>query len=236
MISKVKCVLLDDELLGLKYLQMLSDQIPQVQIVAVFNNPMEFLQAQMNLDYQVLICDINMPGITGMEIAELVPDKAIIFCTAYKQYAVQAFEINAIDYLVKPIKKERLQKAIDKVCMVLHEKKRPTFLNVNTNKGKAIIQFDNIDFITTCETDPRDKELYFDNQTKIILKNTTLDKLMSSLPKANFCRVNKREIINYRIVSFYSYDQIHTTVLDSSGKPILVSLGASFKSDFLANI
>lgn len=234
MVSKIKCILLDDELLGLKYLKMLCEQLPEVEVVASYNNPLLFLEEQAGLDYQLVILDINMPEMDGLGVAQLLPNKGIIFSTAYKEYAVEAFDIDAIDYLTKPIKKERLQKAIHKAMRLLDKEERVDFLTVNTNKGKAILQFDSILLVTTSVTDPRDKVVWLDNQTQLTIKNMSLDKLIEQLPKKRFCRINKSEILALRAVNFFSYDEITTTLMGDNSKPIMVTLGAAFKTDFLA--
>ncbi|MDR2222940.1 MAG: response regulator [Flavobacteriaceae bacterium] len=234
MVSKIKCILLDDELLGLKYLKMLCEQLPEVEVVASYNNPLLFLEEQAGLDYQLVILDINMPEMDGLGVAQLLPNKGIIFSTAYKEYAVEAFDIDAIDYLTKPIKKERLQKAIHKAMRLLDKEERVDFLTVNTNKGKAILQFDSILLVTTSVTDPRDKVVWLDNQTQLTIKNMSLDKLIEQLPKKKFCRINKSEILALRAVNFFSYDEITTTLMGDNSKPIMVTLGAAFKTDFLA--
>ncbi|MTG99173.1 response regulator [Myroides albus] len=236
MTSKIKCILLDDELLGLKYLKMLCEQIQELEIVAVFDNPLVFLEQQKQLNYQLLILDINMPQIDGLSVAQLVPTKGIIFTTAYKEYAVEAFEIDAIDYLTKPLRKDRLLKAVHKAMRNIEKEEKPLFITSNTNKGKAVIYFEDILLITTSEDDPRDKEVLLINDGRITLKNISLDKLLEVLPHGLFVRVNKREIIAYKAVQFFSYDEITTTIFDVNNKPLLVTIGAAFKSDFLANM
>lgn len=234
MVSKIKCILLDDELLGLKYLKMLCEQLPEIDIVAAYDNPLIFLEEQGSLDYQLVILDINMPEMDGLGVAQLLPNKGIIFSTAYKEYAVEAFDIDAIDYLTKPIKKERLQKAIQKAIRLLDKEEKVDFLTVNTNKGKTILQFDSVLLVTTSVTDPRDKVVWLDNHTQLVIKNMSLDKLIEQLPKKRFCRINKSDILALKAVNFFSYDEITTTLLGENGKPIMVTLGAAFKTDFLA--
>ncbi|PTS91110.1 two-component system response regulator, partial [Flavobacterium sp. HMWF030] len=97
--TKLKCLLLDDELPGLMYLKMLCEQIDEVEIVKTFNNPEKLLADIPNLDFDLLISDIEMPGIDGLHLAEMLENKLVIFCTAYKEYAAEAFNIDAVDYI-----------------------------------------------------------------------------------------------------------------------------------------
>lgn len=110
----MKCVLVDDELPGLKYLKLMCEQIADVEIVKAFNNPAKFLNESKDLDYDFCILDIAMPEINGLQLAELIKEKPIIFVTAYKDFAAEAFDLDAVDYIRKPIQKERLEKAIKK--------------------------------------------------------------------------------------------------------------------------
>ena len=109
----IKCVILDDELLAISYLKLLCNEL-DVEVVKAFNNPKVFLQEIDNIDCDLCILDIEMPGLNGLQVAELIKGKKIIFTTAYKEYAAEAFDLDVIDYVRKPIKKERLQQALEK--------------------------------------------------------------------------------------------------------------------------
>lgn len=103
--TKLKCLLLDDELPGLTYLKMMCEQIPELEVVKAFDNPEKLLAEMKNLDFDLVITDIEMPGMDGLSVANLLKDKMVIFTTAYKEYAVDAFDIEAIDYITKPVKR-----------------------------------------------------------------------------------------------------------------------------------
>ncbi|MDM1408986.1 response regulator transcription factor [Myroides sp. DF42-4-2] len=234
--SKLKCILLDDELLGLKYLKMLCEQIAEIEVVKVFDDPVSFVEEAPTLDFDVAILDINMPGMDGLSVAQLLTNKGVIFVTAYKEYALEAFEVDAIDYIAKPIKKERLQRAVQKAMRQLKPVELNASLTINSNKGKAILQFEDILYIKTCESDGRDKEIFLEGDQQLIAKNISLDKLVEVLPAAKFCRINKREIIALKIVRFFGHDLITTQLLTEQGKPLELTLGVTFKTDFLDKI
>ena len=99
--TKLKCLLLDDELPGLTYLKMLCEQIIDIEVVKTFNDPVLLLNEQSFLDYDFCIMDIEMPSMNGLQVANLLNGKPVIFTTAYKEYAVEAFDLNAIDYVQK---------------------------------------------------------------------------------------------------------------------------------------
>jgi len=104
----------------------------------------------------------------GLSVAQLLTNKGIVFVTAYKEYALEAFEVDAIDYIAKPIKKERLQRAIQKAMRQLKPIEQNTSLTINSNKGKAILQFDDILYIKTCENDGRDKEIILEGEQQSV--------------------------------------------------------------------
>ncbi len=116
---KLKALIVDDEYPARQELRYLLSNFNNVEIVGEAANAQEALALIKALDYQVLFLDISMPGMTGLElgavIQELPKQPHVIFVTAYDEYAVQAFEVNAVDYLLKPVEPGRLKKAIDKV-------------------------------------------------------------------------------------------------------------------------
>jgi two-component SAPR family response regulator len=107
-------LLLDDELPSLAYLKILCEQIPQLEVVKSFNNPAAMVEGMPTLEFDLCILDIEMPEMNGMQIASLLRDKLVIFTTAYKEYAAEAFDLDAIDYVRKPVSLARLKQAVTK--------------------------------------------------------------------------------------------------------------------------
>ncbi len=234
--TRLKCLLLDDELPGLTYLKMLCEQIPELEVVKAFNNPDVFLSELPGLDFDLCILDIEMPVISGIEMANLLQDKLIIFATAYKEFALEAFELDAVDYLQKPIKKERLQMAVQKALKrSQQESPKKKLVQLQADKGKILLYFDKINYIKTASYDSRDKEVLLEDGTTVVLKNISFEKLLKLLPASDFCRINKHEIIKLGIVQFFSADQITTNFI-FKGKNMVLILGNSFKKDFLSKV
>ncbi len=235
--TKLKCLLLDDELPGLTYLKMLCEQIPELEIVKAFNHPEKLLEEIPKLDFDLCISDIEMPGIDGLTLAKLLQNKLVIFTTAYRDYAAEAFDIDAVDYITKPVTKERLQKAVAKASerfdKVPIAKK---FIQLNTDKGKALLYFDQIAYIKTALTDSRDKEVFLMDGSSLILKNINFDSLLSQLPETDFCRVNKKEIIAITAVKFFSHNEITLKHQDKNGKFTTLLLSETYRSDFLLKV
>ena len=235
--TKLKCLLLDDELPGLAYLKMLCQQIPELEIIKAFNDPEKLLAEIPVLDFDLLISDIEMPGIDGLSLANSLKGKLIIFATAYKDYAAAAFDMDAVDYITKPIKLERLQKAVLKASERFHKPDTAKkFLPVNTDKGKAMLYFSSIVSVATSENDSRDKEVVLTDDTVLLLKNINFDSLLRQLPVNDFCRINKKEIIAMKAVKFFSHNEITLNQPLKNGKFPTVMLSEIYRSDFLAKV
>lgn len=235
--TRLKCLLLDDELPGLSYLKLLCEQIPELEVVRAFNDPEIFLSAFPGLDFDLCILDIEMPGTNGIEVAALLKDKPVIFTTAYKDYATDAFDLDAIDYLVKPVKFERLQQAVNKAMQRLAlENKTRKYIRLNTDKGNALLYFDQLVYVKTSEIDSRDKAAFLENGTTQLLKNISFEKLISFLPSGDFCRINKKELVALRKVSHFSNDQITTNIYLQSEMPLTLTLGDAYRTDFIGKV
>ena len=119
---KLKALIVDDEYPARQELRYALESFENIEIVGEAANAQEALALIKALDYQVLFLDISMPGMNGLElgaaIQELPKRPYIIFVTAYDEYAVSAFDVNAVDYILKPIEPERLKKAINKVMRI----------------------------------------------------------------------------------------------------------------------
>lgn len=115
----LKAVCIDDERLALNFMEHLLEGVDEVKLVASFQHGREGLEFVLKEKIDVVFLDIEMPEFNGLELAEKMlekkPELDIVFVTAYNEYAVNAFEVNAIDYLMKPVKADRLQKTIDRL-------------------------------------------------------------------------------------------------------------------------
>jgi DNA-binding LytR/AlgR family response regulator len=195
------------------------------------------LDEAAKLDFDLCISDIEMPGIDGLTLANLLKDKLVIFTTAYKDYAAEAFDIDAVDYITKPVTKERLEKAVAKALERFNKVElSKKFIHLNTDKGKSLLYFDQIQYIKTALTDSRDKEVLLADGSFLILKNINFDSLLNQLPKADFCRVNKKEIIAISAVQFFNHNEITLSLHEKNGKPIVLVLSETYRNDFLSKV
>jgi len=205
-----KTLIVDDEPLARKRLiYLLKDFKDEIEILAEAANGDEALEKLKDEEFDLVFLDIQMPGLSGLELLEQLADPpVIIFTTAFDQYALKAFEENAIDYLLKPIERERLKKAIEKLKRFSAEKKdhlQDQLKSILSSIQKPLIkQFpvkigDRVIFIEC-------NEIYFFRALdKVVVLNTfdkeyicseTLNVLEESLPADKFRRVHRSAIVN----------------------------------------
>ncbi len=170
-----------------------------------------------------------MPGIDGLHLAEMLQNKLVIFCTAYKEYAAEAFNIDAVDYITKPVKLERLQKAISKaVERFAKPDAGKKFIQLNTDKGKMLLYFNQIQYIKSAISDSRDKTVLLTDGSFLNLKNIKFDTLLKELPEADFCRINKKEIVAVKAIKFFNHNEIVLHYLEENNQKC--------ESDFKRNL
>jgi DNA-binding LytR/AlgR family response regulator len=220
MSTKIRIVIVDDEELARKRINELLDRLDDVECVGEAANGLEAVERIRELSPDVVILDIQMPGMTGLEVVEALDDPPlVIFATAYDEYAIKAFELNSIDYLLKPIEAERLSEAIERARKLaaggpeLDEQiKRLADLvrsrgvdRLPVLRGKRIILVDVKDIVWIGVAD----ELVFvHTKDARYLINMTMAELEQRLDPAVFFRTHRSSIVNLNhvleIVPWYS--------------------------------
>lgn len=230
----IKCILLDDELPMLSYLQALCREIEDVEVVKSYNNPLRFLDDLDKLDFNTCILDINMPGINGLELAKRLEGRAIVFSTAYKAYAAEAFDLDAIDYIRKPYQLDRLEKALSKVRTWLgnNDFAGPIYIELNTNMGKSRINTDDVAYISVADNDRRDKEVWLKDGQRLLAKNITFDEILTRFPQRGFCKINRKTVIALHAVSHYTTQTVSCEIA-SLKNPIQFKLSEQYREQFM---
>ncbi len=224
----IKCVILDDELLAISYLKLLCDEL-KVEVLKAFNDPQIFLQEIDAIDCDLCILDIEMPGLNGLQVAELIKGKKIIFTTAYKDYAAEAFDLDVVDYVRKPIQKERLQQAFEKTEKLIQDHEKSHFFEWNTNLGKSLIFTNEIIWIRASEIDSRDKDLTLKNGSEITLKNLSFKHLSELLPQKYFVQINKKEMVNVQSIKILSPSEVFLDIAAADGNPVKLSVSEVYR-------
>ncbi|GEQ86774.1 DNA-binding response regulator [Patiriisocius marinistellae] len=189
--NAIKCIIIDDEELARKLIDTYVDKINYLQCEGTFENPVEALSYIKKNTVDLIFLDIQMPDLKGTDFADLISksNTRIIFTTAYSEYALQGFELNALDYLVKPITFKRFLSAVEKFPKSAKLLDDTITIKSGYDLHKVITK--TIIFIKS------DSEYvhYHIEDGKKIMANQSLSKLEASLPNY-FLRVHRSYIIN----------------------------------------
>jgi two-component system LytT family response regulator len=225
----MKALLIDDETLARNELRFMLNEFPQIQIVGEAAHADEALDLVTSLKPDLIFLDISMPEKNGFEfLEELTHTPEVIFVTAYDQYAIKAFEANALDYILKPIKAERLQQAIEKASKQIDERRIRMGNNNLSGQSQVFIKdgekcyFVRISDIFLLESAGNYVKVYFDNKRPLLHKS--LNQLEEKLPQDMFFRVNRQQMINLNYIQnieSYFKGGLHVTL--KSGHSVEVS-------------
>lgn len=232
---KIKCVIADDEQLARQLLKSYVDKLPQLELVAMCKNAVEVLSVLQQNSVDLLLLDIQMPDLTGIDLLKTVqyPPK-VIFTTAYKEYALEGFELNVVDYMLKPIAFDRFVRGINKVQEQLTPKtivpkpepeveKSPSknYISVKADHKIYKLNFSDIIYIEGMR-----EYVAFHTSDNKILTLESLKNLEQTLPN-QFMRVHKSFIVNKEKIQSLSGNQIEV-----NGNSIPV--GKSYKKEVLS--
>lgn len=205
----MRTLIIDDERLARNELRRLLENFPKVDVVGEAANADEALPLIETLQPDLLFLDIQMPGKNGFELLQSIEGKApeVVFTTAYDEYAIKAFEFNALDYLLKPVELSRLSEAIHRVEEELHQNtlaERPGAVKDHTRllgeadqvfvKDGEKCWFVKLGKVRLFESMGNYVRLYFDDQKPLVLKS--LNALEDRLDPATYFRANRKHIIN----------------------------------------
>jgi DNA-binding LytR/AlgR family response regulator len=213
MTPAIRVLIVDDEELARTRLKSLLDGLPDVECVGEAENGIEAVEKVKELAPDLMLLDIQMPGMNGFEVLEALDDvPLVVFATAFDEYALKAFEVNSIDYLLKPIEKERLSQAIERARRLLsggpelrQEIERLAGLigargvdRLPVVKGKRIVLVDHADIVWVGASD----ELVFvHTKDGRHLANATMGELEARLDPRAFFRVHRSSIVNLKHVA-----------------------------------
>lgn len=189
----IKAIAIDDEGLALEVIKSHASKVPFLELKEVFTNAVLGLDYLQNHPVDLLFLDINMPDISGIDIAKLVSKKTmIVFTTAYSDYAVKGFELDALDYLLKPFNLSRFIMACQKAqeWIALQPKNEPHYLFVKTADGQIRIDFADLLY---CES--QGNYVTFQIENRKIISRMTLSETEKLLP-SYFFRTHRSFLVN----------------------------------------
>ena len=194
----IRAIVVDDEAPARSELKYLLEETGQAEVVAEASNVREAIERLKEKGCDVMFLDINMPGATGLQLGEalqrLTHKPAVVFVTAYSEHALKAFEVNATDYLLKPVDPERLIKALQRV----KEQKvtgtstgKSDRIPVEKNGKKLLVSTDKIHYIMA-----KDDYSYLHTENDRYLSTVSLAQLEQKLEPDGFFRVHRRYLVN----------------------------------------
>lgn len=230
----ILCIIVDDETIAREIIATHLLKIPNIKIVASCTNAIEAFSVLRAHNIDLVFLDINMPDISGISFAKSINKSVkVIFTTAYRDFAVEGFELQAVDYLLKPISFDRLLKAVnnyfeiytksnDKEHLKIHDN---DFMFVRSERRMIKIDFDSIIYI---ESYSDYIKIHLNNQT--IVTRETISAIEAKLPSNTFLRIHRSYIIALKHITSFTNEAI---VINNN---ITLTISRSYKKEVLQRL
>lgn len=229
----IKCVIIDDEQPAINVLVNYIKRVPYLQLVGTAKNPIQGIELINSTKAELVFLDIQMDEMSGIDVIKVLTDNVkVIFCTAYSEFAVTSYELNAVDYLMKPIPFDRFASAIKKISSlnITSLVNEPVitsndYIFVKTEqKGKMVkIDLDDIDFI-----EAMNNYIAFYRGNSKTLVYSTMKEIEGHLPSSKFIRIHKSYIIAINKITTVDNNCI---ILKNRSEQIPISL--TYKTAFM---
>lgn len=227
----MKCIIVDDEPIAREGIKLLIEEIPQLELLKSFNNAEDASVFINKEPVDLIFLDINMPGINGIEFAHNIPKQTlIIFTTAYSQYALDSYEVDAIAYLVKPIDPIKFRKAVNKAmvyhALLLDEDKKSVdvteddYIFVKSDRKYFKVNLTDILFIEGLKD-----YVIIQTENRRIISRIRLKTIHELLPANMFFRINKSYIVNKKRIDSFDNNDVFI-------KNYEIAIGNSYRDDF----
>ncbi|SFN89906.1 two-component system, LytT family, response regulator [Paenimyroides ummariense] len=230
----MNCIVIDDEPVARMGMEDLITNSPPLVLLKSFRSAIGVDEFLKNHQVDIVFLDIEMPDLNGIEFAESVPGNVlVIFTTAYSQYAIDSYNLDALDYLVKPISQKRFDISISKASSYLSLMKKEKYIVENAMEDYIIVR-----------ADKRFHKIYFDDIIYIealkdyviinIIKDDrhitwmNLKNIYSKLPSNKFSRINRSYIVNNKYVTSFNNFSVWIDDLE-------INLGKNYREDFFRN-
>ena len=232
---KIRCIVVDDEALARKYLKDYISKVPFLELLGDFNSPLKASELLAQGIVDLMFLDIQMPDITGLDFLRSLNKRPfVILTTAYKEYALEGYELDIIDYLLKPFSFDRFLKSVNKVNMLMVNKEKKSepksdynqtdfhddYIIIRADRKYYKINYDDLIFI-----EGQKAYVTFHSEGK---KNVTalasLKELEDKLPEKKFIRIHKSYIVSVKKI-----DSLDGNMIEIAGEKL--PIGKSFKSN-----
>lgn len=228
---KIKCVIVDDEPLAIRVIEKHIEKLSEFELIARCKNAVEAFEILKNQAIDLIFLDIQMPELTGLEFLKTLNNPpTVVITTAYRNYAVDAFDLDVLDYLVKPVSFERFLKSVNKYYLQNSSKQisaeklavsdadNSKFLDIRKGKTMLRVLLSDIEYIESF----RDNVVIHTKMSSYTTKNQ-IGRLEEKLPVGKFLRVHKSYIISIKDIKSISPTNI--TLLNKD-----IPVGRSYKS------
>ena len=240
--NKINCLIVDDEELARNLVENYINRLPHLNVVGKCANPFEAMQVLQENKVDLMFLDIQMPELTGVEFLRTLPQKPlVIFTTAYKEYAMEGYELDVVDYLLKPFRFERFLQAVNKAGKLLKpdnntpnnstappveqkKEKQKDYILVKSDFKVFRIFFKDILYIESMK-----EYVAYHTPNGRTLSLGSLKKLEQELPPESFMRIHKSYIANISYIAALEGNMVHL------GKKKL-PIGTSYKEEVLKRV
>ncbi len=233
----INVIIVDDEPLALDVLETYIEKIPELNLVKRCNNALEANDALKNFDVDLMFLDIQMPQLTGTDFLKTLSNPPlVVFTTAYANYAIEGFELNAIDYLLKPISLERFMKAVNKAVEQIELQRKdsaatitssddPNFIFVKADKKLIKVSYNEIIYIEGLKD-----YVIIRQDTGRIITLQTMKSLEEKLPVGIFKRIHRSYIINLNRINAIVGNMVEIT---EKGQTKHLPVGKNYRDELL---
>lgn len=229
----MNCIIVDDEPLAREAMELLVEESGQIDLAGTFNSAAAAARFMEQQVVDLIFLDIQMPGTTGLELARTLSKKTlVVFTTAYTEYALDSYEVDAIDYLVKPIESDRFRKAVDKAIayhsLLLQEEKETIEMTMDEDEYffvKAERKYFKVNFADILFIEGLKDYVILQLADQRIITRMSLKAIFNLLPKSLFLRVNKSYIVNTRHIDSFDNNDIFIRTYE-------IAIGNSFRDAF----
>lgn len=227
------CIIIDDEPIAIRIIKEHLSAFESLQCLDGFSNPVKAIEFLSGHKVDLVFLDINMPGISGIDLLKTLHYKpSVIFTTAYREYAVDAFELDALDYLVKPISFERFARSINKFLNLTpptFESNDPVedtnYIILKADKKKYKIAFNDIVFIESMDNYI---QVHTHSKGKLVCYET-LSSIAQQLSNKNFLRIHRSFLINTQHI-----DAFTASYIEIGGKKL--TIGRNYKEEVMKRL
>ncbi|SDW52843.1 two component transcriptional regulator, LytTR family [Lutibacter oricola] len=231
----VNCIIVDDEPVAREILENHLQKVAAVNIIATCKNAVEAFNEINSNQIDLIFLDINMPEISGLSFAKSINKSIkVIFTTAYREYAIDGFDLQAVDYLLKPISFERLLQAVNKFIgennveiehhSIEIKPEKNDFIFVRADRKMVKINFSEINYIESFSD-----YLKFHLNEKVVVTRETISSIEAKLPKADFLRIHRSYIVSIPKIESFTNEFIE---INKKALPI----SRSYKKDVLSRL